>query len=106
MSVFEVRIYNEYSSKSYVFCDCPDEGHIFSLDQQLPQRPRGLCLGLDLEGLIEYDVHELIKAQDLALKPDVDVIIEPDLHSRLILEELEDDCKRVDALGLTLLRHL
>lgn len=91
------------AQKSYVFCDCSDEGHIFPLDQQLPQRPRCLGLGLDLEGLIEYDVHELIKAQDLALQSDVDVIIEPDLHSRLILEELEDDGKRIDALGLTLL---
>lgn len=91
---------------SRILSDGPHEGHILPLDQQLPQRTGGLGLGLYLEGLIQHDVHELIETEDLALETDGVVIVEPDLHAGLVLQELEDDRERVDALGLSLLRHL
>jgi len=50
-----------------------------------------LCALLHLHRIVDDQVHELIETADLSLDAHAQLLEEPDLHCRVLLEELEDE---------------
>jgi hypothetical protein len=53
-----------------------------------------LCALLHLHRIVDNQVHELVETTDLALNAHAQLLEEPDLYSRVLLEELEDEVDR------------
>jgi hypothetical protein len=53
-----------------------------------------LCALLYLHRIVDNQVHELVETTDLALNAHAQLLEEPDLYSRVLLEELEDEVDR------------
>ena len=64
---------------------------VVALEDDAADLPAGpALLEVDFLCLVEHGVHVLVEADDLPLDAQVRVLVEPDLHSRLRLEELVD----------------
>ena len=50
-----------------------------------------LCALLDFHRIVDDQVHELVEAADLALDAHAQLLVEPDLHGAVLLQELEDE---------------
>lgn len=50
-----------------------------------------LCALLDLHRIVDNQVHELVKAADLALDAHAELLVEPDLNGAVLLQKLEDE---------------
>ena len=46
---------------------------------------------LDLHRIVDDQIHELVEAANLALNPHTQLLIEPDLHRGVLLQEFEDE---------------
>ena len=67
-----------------------DECYIVALDDNAANLAPGALLAVDLGAFVEHDVHELVEADDLPFDAQVGVLVQPDFHTRLCLEKLED----------------
>merc|ERR1719341_1819102 len=80
---------------------------IFGLDERdvvpLQHDPAQLLLSVHLRGVVQHQVHVLIKSRDVTLNPCIDILIEPDRDSGPVLEVAEDE---VDGLHHHLLNLL
>lgn len=50
-----------------------------------------LCALLHLHRIVDNQVHELVETADLSLNSHAQLLEEPDLYGRVLLEELEDE---------------
>lgn len=50
-----------------------------------------LCALLDLHRIVDDQVHELVEATNLSLDTHTQLLIEPDLHCGVLLQEFEDE---------------
>lgn len=53
-----------------------------------------LCALLDLHRIVDDQVHELVEAANLSLDTHTQLLIEPDLHRGVLLQEFEDEVDR------------
>ena len=53
-----------------------------------------LCALLDLHCIVDDQVHELVEAADFALDTHTQLLIEPDLHRGVLLQQFEDEVDR------------
>ncbi len=56
------------------------EGDVVPLDHDAPQRFPGVALQVDLVGIVQHQVHELVKSCNDALNTCVDVLVEPEAN--------------------------
>ena len=83
-----------------------NQSDILALDHYSSQRSWCASFGSDFVGFIEYNVHELIEAEDFTFQSDFVVIEEPYFNSGLVLQKSEYDCQGIDTFWLTFFRHL
>lgn len=50
-----------------------------------------LCALLHLHRIVDNQVHELVETADLSLNAHAQLLEQPDLYGRVLLEELEDE---------------
>jgi hypothetical protein len=50
-----------------------------------------LCALLDLHRIVDNQVHELVETANLSLNAHSQLLEEPDLYGRVLLEEFEDE---------------
>ena len=63
-----------------------DEGDVVPLEHDPAQRLAGIPLGVHLRGLVQHEVHVLVKTDNLPLNPCVNVLVEPDHHPSSVLQ--------------------
>jgi hypothetical protein len=73
-------------------CGTLNQRHVVSLQQNLTERSPGLLVVglrdlLNLHGIVDDQVHELIKTSDLALNADGELLVQPDAD-RSVLRQL------------------
>ena len=70
-----------------------DESDVVPLEHDPAQRLAGVPLGVHLRGLVQHEVHVLIKTDNLPLNPRVDILVEPDNHASSVLKiPTENEC--------------
>merc|ERR1719384_234231 len=63
-----------------------DQGDVVSLEHDPAQLLARVPLGVDLCGLIQDEVHVLIKTDNLSLDPCIDILVEPYHYSSSVLQ--------------------
>lgn len=86
-----------------------DECDVVALQHDASQRPAVLRLHMVLLGVVQHKIHVLVESDDVALDAQRDVLVQPHLDARPILQIAED---QVDGLhhhllhlGIALERH-
>eukprot|EP00092_Neocalanus_flemingeri_P001839 GFUD01001960.1.p1 GENE.GFUD01001960.1~~GFUD01001960.1.p1 ORF type:complete len:125 (+),score=9.11 GFUD01001960.1:179-553(+) len=71
------------------------EGNVVPLQHNPPKLLLCLPLQVHLRGLVQHQVHVLIKPNYMTLNPCVDILIEPDTHASPILKVPKNEVDRL-----------
>jgi len=80
-----------------------DAGDVVTLEHDAFQGLAGVTLQVDLDSVVQDQVHVLVEPGDDALNPGVDILVQPHSHNCTVLEVSKDE---VDGLHHHLLNLL